>query len=294
MHLHFRRYGRLAIAAVVAAGLAITAGVAHWTAQGEDAEARTAYDDAADTFVARAQARLRATAQLVHYVAAVQRVRGGVARPTLAAYARELDIRLQYPGFVAMGIVARGGTAGGRPGAARWPVSYVDSDEPHGRVAPGYDMGAAPGLRAVLDTARDSGSVAGSSGLDTGLGGPPGFILVHPLYAGGALPTDLAARRRLIAGFVFVMFDARSLLADLVEPLPAGVAVRVLAGASRRGAERVLYDSLPNVPRTAASDAHRQIEPVGGESWLLEAARIGTYADDIDRDRSRLVLALGV
>ncbi|MDD5249558.1 MAG: PAS domain-containing protein, partial [Rhodocyclaceae bacterium] len=81
---------------------------------------------------------------------------------------------------------------------------------------------------------------------------------------------------------------------DLVEPLPAGVAVRGLAGASRRGAERVLYHSLPNVPRTAASDAHRQIEPVGGESWLLEAARISTYADDIDRDRSRLVLALGV
>ena len=284
---HYRRTGWSAVAVAVV-GLAITAGAAFWRAKSEDAEARAVYDAAAGMFFSRTQARLHAATQFVHSVAAFERLLGRLDKPTLDSYAKELDLRLQYPGFVALGFVGR---AAASNGASRWPVAYVDPGGPPGRVSRGYDMGAEPDLRAVLDAARDSGSVAGSSRLAAWFGSRPGFILVHPLYAGGALPTDLAARRRLIAGFVFAIFDTGTLMDELAAQLPAGVAGRVLVDLSRSGRERVLYDSLPNVPRAAA--AHRQIESVGGESWLLEADHAAAFADTTDHDRSHLLLALG-
>ena len=301
--LSLRPPGWLAVAIVFAAGLGITAGTSSWLEKAEDAEARAELDSAIDIFFSRTQERLRSNTQLVHSLAGMKRLLGNVNKPMLGSYMSELDIRVQYPGFLAIGYVERTTSAselesrmrkeGMADYAVRWPITYVEPAAALRRVGPGFDLASDPGLRALLEAARDSGDVAGSSHADELLGVPPGFILVHPLYAGGALPGDVAQRRRLIAGFVFVLFDAENLMNDLATQLPVGVAGRLLVDLSRRDSERVLYDSLPQAARLRSTATRQEIESIGGELTILEAAPTAAFAGVTDRDRSRLVLALG-
>lgn len=288
-----RRFGWLAIIIVLAVGLGITTAAVKWTADTEDAEALADYDRGARTFFLRAQARLRAAAQLVHATAAVMRLVGRLDEEVLDAYASEMDLLQRYSGVKAFGLVVRAAPAAATAGGgARWPVAYVAPAEPLGSLAPGYDMAGSSDLRAQLDAARDSGQIAGSSRVDAWFGDEPGFMLVHPLYAGQIVPDELAGRRRRITGFVFVVFGVGDLMTDLAAQLPDGAAARLLADVSAADAGRVLFDSLPAVPRAPA--VRHATEEVGGEPWLIEVAPTVAAAGTTERERSRLVLALGL
>ncbi|MDO8927235.1 MAG: PAS domain S-box protein [Sideroxyarcus sp.] len=302
---------------LVMAGLVITAGAAWWMARSEDAEARATLDGAVDIFFSRTQSRLRANTQLLHSLAGMTRLLGAHDGQVFASYLKELDIRVQYPGLAALGhiqgvaaaalpqFVARMRRAGHadyavHPAAGdgvHWPLADIrPTDETRGLAGQGFDLAADPALRAMLETARDSGEVAGSSRIAAifGAQAAPGFILVHPLYAGGALPEDVSARRRLISGFAFIVLDAADLMGDLAGQLPPGVAGRLLVDLPQRGSERTLFDSLPTAPRASIADARQEAISIGGELALLEAAQTRPAGGTTDRDRSILVLALGL
>ncbi|HEX8962025.1 MAG TPA: ATP-binding protein [Rhodocyclaceae bacterium] len=281
-----RRSGWRAVAAVVVAGLAISAAAAYWVAAGEDAEAVAAFDSSADLFISRVQARLRGTLQFLHSVAALGRLVGHPDKQTLAAYAGELDIRFQYPGVVALGLIEAA------PREDRWPVSFVQLTGPLGALGPSYDAASQPGFRALLDQARDSGEIAAASQAGAWFGGAPGIVMVHPIYRRGAQPRSAEDRRQAIAAFAFVVVDAGVMMGDVVAQLPEGVAARLLADLSRHGGERELYDSQPQAVRL--DGARREVESVGGEFLQMEVARTPQYAALTPRDRSALVLGLGL
>jgi PAS domain S-box-containing protein len=281
MQLTFlRRSGWLAVISVSIVGMAIAAAASYWMAKNEDAEALVAYDASADLLISRSQARARASVQFLHSVAAVGYLLGHTDRRALDFYAGELDTRLQFPGVVAWGLI--------EPGQ---PVRYVEGGMPDRPLAD-VDLATLPEFRALLDTARDSGDIVGASRADAWFGGAPGFVLVHPLYSGGTAPRDRSARQQRIAGYVFVVVDAASLVSDLAAQLPPGVAVRVLVDLFERGNERVLYDSHPQAPRIAV--ARQEVASLGGELWRMETARTADFADTTERERSRLVLAFGL
>jgi PAS domain S-box-containing protein len=278
-----RRSGRRAVLAVVFAGLVASAAAAYWMAANEDAEALAAFDGSADLFISRTQARLRSTLQFLHSLAALGRLAGRSNKAALASYVNELDVRFQYPGVVAVGLIEP-------KEGKRWPVTYVQSSGAQGKLAPNYDAAAQPGFRAILDAARDSGDLAGASMASAWFGGAPGVVLVHPIYAQGSEPRDMAARRRAITGFAFIVVEPVGMMADAVSPLPNGIAARILVDLAQSGRERVFYDSQPQAQRVGA--ARREIESVGGEFWQIEAARTADH-EATGRERSRLVLALG-
>ncbi|GEM_PF-4915430 len=289
--LFLHQFGRLAVVATIVVGMGITAGLYRWVAQNEDVEARAALDSASEMFLSRAQARLRSSSALVHSLAGLWRVLGRMDRAMLQTYLSELDAQVQYPGFVAIGVVER---AVDSSGDTRWRVTDLDPGERLKAAGPGFDLGADPALRSVLEAARDSGIIVASSRADSLFGVAPGFVLVHPLYAGGVLPANIAGRRRLISGYVFVVIDVGNMTSDLAAQLPAGVAGRLLVDLSQRNAERVLYNSLPGVPRKVAVDTRQEVESVGKELVLLEVAPTAVFSDAVNRDRSDLALMLGV
>ncbi|MGE5468894.1 MAG: hypothetical protein ACM3Y9_15835, partial [Ignavibacteria bacterium] len=100
----FRRSGWIATAAVAAVGLSLSAAAWHWVAKSEDAEALAIYESAAERFVSRAQARMRAEVQLLHAFAALGLLQRA-DKPLLEAYVDELDVPLQYPGIRTLGYV---------------------------------------------------------------------------------------------------------------------------------------------------------------------------------------------
>ena len=57
--------------------------------------------------------------------------------------------------------------------------------------------------------------------------------------------------------------------------------------------ERVLYDSLPQAPRLKSTATRQEVESVGGDLTILEAAPTAAFSGVTDRGRSQLVLALG-
>jgi PAS domain S-box-containing protein len=135
-------------------------------------------------------------------------------------------------------------------------------------AALGYDLSADPTRRQALDQARDTGEAVLTARvrLVQDPSGDPGFLLILPVYRGGAIPETLAERRSRLIGWVDAPFTGRDLMQQLpVSPEHTGItitdvtdtaAAQVLGGIGLTG-------SKPGI------SAVREV-PFAGRRWRLE------------------------
>jgi PAS domain S-box-containing protein len=159
---------------------------------------------------------------------------------------------------------------GGR--AVSYPITYLAPAAAVSSSVLGLDLATQPGLAAALAMARDRGAVALAPAHPLVGTTDFGLTLSAPVYAPGARPRTLGARRGALRGFVTATFRVDDLAATAGAALPAGAVLQI------RDAGTLVAGS-PG----ALSEASRVSLAAGGRQWLL-AVRVP--------DRSTLALPL--
>jgi CHASE1-domain containing sensor protein len=205
-------------------------------------------------------------------------------------YVASLDLRERYPGIQGVGF-ADGLTpeelapaearlrrelvptftvhpAGRRPFYA--PVTYLEPMDARNRAALGFDMFSDPNRRAAMERARDTGLPAMTEPVtlvqEITADKQPGFLIYVPLYRGDE-PTDVAARRAALEGFVYAPFRAHDLFAGVFsDRVQAQLDFSIFDGPVR-ASDTQLYRG-PNRGGPAAFETTRPIA-VAGHTWTL-------------------------
>lgn len=203
-------------------------------------------DQARDRFAHRAEAarnlllsRMQAHEQVLRGGAALFAASDRVSRAEWRAYVSALALDESLPGIQGTGFTqmipasrlaehvaqvrAEGfPDYGVHPPGARDPYSSIIYLEPfadRNLRAFGYDMYADPIRREAMDRARDTGMPALSGKVtliqEDGSGVQAGFLIYLPIYAGGAEPDSVEARRAALLGFVYSPFRAHDIMRSI-------------------------------------------------------------------------------
>lgn len=148
-------------------------------------------------------------------------LRGGVAlfaasdtvtEDEFRRYVERLDIHNSFPGIQGIGYSVR--EAYGLPGERdeRHAIRYLEPRDARNQAALGFDMYEETERRLAMRRARDLGEAALSGRVrlvQEIFGDPqPGFLIYLPVYARGAIPATVEARRDELAGFIYAPFRA--------------------------------------------------------------------------------------
>ncbi|GGK34616.1 sensor histidine kinase [Salinarimonas ramus] len=230
----------LAPAAVFVIGLASTmlAGFAYDRIAAERDEQR--FQSLVAQRVISIDERMRLYVGLLRGVAAHFAAEGTGDRADFAALIRRMRIEDEYPGVQGVGftaVVEPGEEAAleaslraqGVEGFAVWPsadetdpqrdlrtaIVYLQPEDARNLQAIGFDMASEESRRAAMARARDRGRSTASGRVtliqEMEQDVQPGFLIYLPVFAGGAIPETIEARRALLEGFVYAPFRARNL-----------------------------------------------------------------------------------
>ncbi|MBY0238223.1 MAG: CHASE domain-containing protein, partial [Burkholderiaceae bacterium] len=245
-----------------------------------------------------------------------------VERKEWARFVAGLEIEQSFPGSASVGYVAwldeamldtyERSMRVEDPAFHVWPSGSVDGqlavvqylapfDDSNRRVW-GVNLLSEPVRRAALIEAAHSGKIAATSRLtllseraDQGQAPPPGFVMYHPVYRGGADPGAEAARRQELTGFIYAAFRLQDLFGSMaLEALPEiSVEVREDAqgpllyrsgAAARRGdtvfARQYTLEKAVRLGHT-------------GRYWRVRVLSTPGFEDSIDREKALIVLVLG-
>jgi PAS domain S-box-containing protein len=258
----------------------------------EDRFARTA-DEIAKAVTDRVEQYERALRGATALFAASSKVERGDWR----AYVAALDLGQQFPGVQALGFMplirhsdvgafearlhADGVAASLRPNsdsADHFPVLYVEPLEANAAVL-GFDMGADPRRRAAAEAARDQGRTVLTSEpqLLRDAAQAPGFILIAPVYAGGAPPATVEERRAALQGWVYAAARVRDAIAGLPVPVAPELDLEIYDGISARPGT-LLYDSGPPLHTQEAGRLSRvSAVTIAGRPWTLSVTALPAF-----------------
>ena len=273
-----------------------------WASVEDDARRR--FDHLAEGARERLDGAIASYGRAVRGLAALHAASGGRAgldRVTFARYVAALDLAHNYPAiegvsyavhvpdagrdvFVAAMRADRSVDPRGYPDFAIFPagrrpwyevVAYQYPDDGPGRRL-GFDMAHRPLVRQALERARD-GAVMSASGQPVLIQHPaPHYALGMrlPVYRGGGVPPDVAARRAAYLGSVGVAFSVQELVGN------------ALVFLDRQPLRVSLYGTASPYARTPAAPAAGDVLLHGPD---VRAARAAAAADD-----AQFVAVLGV
>jgi diguanylate cyclase (GGDEF)-like protein len=166
--------------------------------------------------------------------AAVQLVHSNLLGLNWTPRVRAAD-RERFERDTGLRIVDRGPTGGFRPAGERaeyFPLRYLEPDTAGNRAALGLDVGIDGGTPAAFAAARDSGRLTMSSAIQLGASptSPRGTALVSAVYRTDAPLETRAQRRAALRGFTSGAWRYDSLVAPVLEGLPAGARLEVTDG----------------------------------------------------------------
>lgn len=149
----------------------------------------------------------------------------GFARRVEPSAVAALEHRLRAEGFEGLRVFPQD-----RPGE-RAIIELIEPLDAANRRVIGYDMASDPVRRATMEIARDTGEPALTGSvrlLQDGAEGPPtGVLLYDPVYADGHRPTEPAARRAALLGFVYAPLRIHDLMAGVMPRDRPGLALEV-------------------------------------------------------------------
>ncbi|MBL8378662.1 MAG: PAS domain-containing protein [Burkholderiales bacterium] len=262
---------------VLAAALALTAGVATWM---ESAE-RSAGQHAFEQLVARKMRDLDAALDRFEIVlrgtGALFISKASVGQGEWSAYIGSLGLRDRRDSFVAFGYAPLVVPSGATP---RAQVAVLETLRAPARVALGDDLLADPAQREAIERALRSRRVALSARID-GVPGPrgegPGAMMLLPLTRSGR-----------VEGLVFLQFRVDEMTADLVRDEFGGISLKV----AEVDGGTVLFESARVAARVARHVAERQVE-AGGRRWRLTFTSTPALEERLSTRVPETVLALG-
>ena len=228
-------------------------------------------------------------------------LRGGVAlfaasdtvtEDEFRRYVDRLDIHNSFPGIQGIGYSTR--EAYGLPGERdeRHAIRYLEPRDARNQAALGFDMYEETTRRLAMRRARDLGEAALSGRVrlvQEIFGDPqPGFLIYLPLYARGATPATVEARRAELLGFIYAPFRADDLFDGIFgsEQFPRVSFTVYDAATPDPGA--VLHSSLRAPGHTPAHTGVSRLE-IGGRIWTV----IYESQPMFERGSGRFLIPLG-
>jgi two-component sensor histidine kinase/CHASE1-domain containing sensor protein len=214
-------------------------------------EANDAIVDRLETYVAvlRAGAGLFAASQVVD----AQEFR---------AFAGRLELEKRFPGVEGVGYAAAT-----RDGAVR--ILYLEPPNARNARAMGHDLAADPIRREAIERARDTGQPAMTGKVRLMQEADPrrqaGFLILEPIYAGGAIPGSVEARRARLEGFIYAPFQADRLLENILQDLDRPMLHVAVYDGPGGG---VLHQSSDLAPRRDGMRTERALQ-VAGRTWTV-------------------------
>jgi len=166
------------------------------------------------------------------------------------------------------------------PRTVVYPALYVS---PFGanRETLGFDLTAAPQLRAALVEARDNGIPVATGRIVLPGAEQPELFIAMPVYRATTPPHTIAARRASIEGFVYGRVDPQRLLQNMHGSLPPDLDYE-LFDVTDSGARSRLYD-YAGTDRDTANPAplHKvfSLEAVG-RTWELHVYGLDAFGDE--------------
>ena len=121
---------------------------------------------------------------------------------------------------------------------------YVDSARPVG-----FDIGALPETRQILDSARDSGiSFASSRMSHIRKGAITDYVMTvyAPVYSQKTIPELLDARRQMLKGFLVMSFPMSSFIEGALRKLPHGKFAAKIEEITSDSYRKLLYSHVPD------------------------------------------------
>jgi PAS domain S-box-containing protein len=216
-----------------------------------------------------------------------------------ASYVERLELQENYPGIQGVGFALRlmpderaGFEDAMRKSGAKdfkistpeaksaeaFPIVFLEPKDARNSTAIGFDMFAEPTRHAAMVIARDTAKPAASGPVrlkqEAEEKSPQnGFLIYLPVYHTVVPPTDPAARRVELAGFVYAPFRAGDLLNGIFPPGNVPVDFSVYDGATlldrTDGPEDPGQGPPPDAMRdTAPADVKRDVE-IAGRRWTL-------------------------
>ena len=213
---------------------------------------------------------------------------------TTADFTRYIDGLTAGAGFAGLRTIAYAPLQA--PGQTA-PLTYAaPATDPIVRAL-GQNLLADPLRRTAMLQARDSGSIAITQRLpaagSSGESDDAGFLLFMPLYAKGAAPDTVAARRAHLFGWVFASFRVGDLMSSLYGEGTPGLQVDIHDGVRVDEATR-LYSSLGTQGAAPAARFQAQ-EYVGfaGRTWTLAVRSTPEFEQQYANDGAQIIAIAG-
>jgi PAS domain S-box-containing protein len=297
-------------------GLALTGVAVVWQIDHNDAVARAEFES-----ISR-RAKRQLVERLGTYEFGLRGLRGSVlavgpdafGRTAFEAYSRTRDIDREFPGARGIGWIrrvavqdeARFVAAARADGAAdfalrqltprrgeRWVIQYVDPLE-RNRAAVGLDVASEDHRRAAADAAMRSGQATLSAPIaivQAGGAGRRSFLLLLPVYRGGAVPADEAGREREAVGWTYAPLVIDEVLADF--DLRDGEITLALRDTTS-GTPVEFFASQGGQAAPAAGLADRTAVNIYGRRWLAEVQATPRLLARLQQTDPRAIAAGGV
>jgi PAS domain S-box-containing protein len=260
--------------------------------------------------------RLAEREHVLFGAAALVAAKGGVRREQWRDYVRTLNLAQNFPGLLGLGFAERvpaaakaefekrlSGELGRRqqifPEGERpeyFPVALLEPFPERQSRMLGFDQGAPPERRAVLEWARDMGRSAMTGQvplLQEGTPAPQGLLVFLPVYAGA--PESVEDRRRLLLGYVYTLFQVSELMAGVIGEEAAELRLEV-QDSRQTGARSLLWASLPaSDHRVPTPSFSRQVAlEFAGQTWQLNFSTLPAFDDAVASSQPLLVLGAGM
>ncbi|MGY2051730.1 CHASE domain-containing protein [Methylobacterium sp. JK268] len=288
-------------------GLLVTAAVTASLWSASATRDRERFDRLVREQVDAIRERLEAGLTLLRGASGLYAASREVTRADFSAYVAQLHLEDRYPGIRGLGYarrfapgeretLARRLGAEGFPGIRPWPetgaaeptsIVALEPLDPRNAAAIGFDMSSEPTRRAAMERARDEGGPALSGRVELvqeiDAEKQPGFLLYLPVYAGGAVPDGVAARRAALTGWVYAPFRAGDFFSRIAARRGAGgereLALAVFDGEDLRPDARLFAVESPAGAAGPGLSATRRIA-AAGRTWTLSAAATPAFTRD--------------
>lgn len=310
------------VVAVLAIGLVATVLVCRWARSLDMVVAERQLRERGHSLVVELRERLQDSTLVLRGAAGLAAVTDELSRDDWRKYVAQLDINHQFPGIQGIGYAewvtpetlkthlrrARRDSpvdyalhpAGER--AAYLPVTYLEPVNEFNQRALGFDMYAEATRRAAIERARDSGEIAATARIillqESQIAPQLGFLLFRPLYAGGDVPDNAAARRAKLQGFAYAPFRMADLMAAVLKDNNQDLLIRVgdvnATAGSNAEREGELFDSAPGVNAAAARFSVQERLDFAGQSWQVSFHSTPVLEARVSRARSDVMGVAGL
>lgn len=242
---------------------------------------------------------------------------GLISRGAFRSYVTAMQLETYYPGVQAIGyaLIVPPGNKSRHIAAIRvegyssytifppgereifTPNIYIEPPSERNLRAFGYDPYSEPTRRIAMERARDSGQIAITSKLklvqETDQNVQAGFLMFQPVYRPDMPHDTLATRRANIMGWIFASFRMNDLMEGIHGSSSRDVGAEIYDGDTKNDAA-LMYDPDNHHSRNVQplfESVHR-IE-IASHPWTLEIYSQPDFDAQLDKDRARLIAAVG-